>query len=189
MNFTSEELLKMGMKIGKNVQIHRSVVLVNPEVIEIGSNVRIDAHSIITAKQPIKIGNFIHVGAAVHIFGTAGVELHDYCGISSRVSIFTTTDDYNGGYLSNPTIPEMFKKSRAEKVTVEKHVLIGCGSVIMPGVTLRFGCSIGALTFIRKTVPSGLIVAGPKMEKVGNRNLERLETLEAEHREWYEKQV
>lgn len=188
MNFSSDELLQMGMKIGSNVQIHRSVVLINPEMIEVGNNVRIDAHVIITAKQHVKIGNFIHIGAAVHIFGSAGVELQDYCGISSRVSIFTTTDDYSEGYLSNPTIPENFKKSKAEKVIIEKHVLIGCGTVIMPGVVLRFGCSVGALTFVRKTVPSGAIVAGPKMERVGTRNLERLATLEAEHREYYEKQ-
>jgi len=177
MYYSKDELNEMGIKFGRNVQIHRSVLFFGNNI-QIGSDVRIDCYSIITSNEPIVLGNNIHIGAGVHIFGTAGLEIDSYCNLSSRCSLFTTSDDYCEGYLTNPTIPDEFKKVSIAPIKLEKHVIVGCGSVIMPGVTLRTGASVGALSFVNTDIPEFTIVAGIPTRKVGKRNQSRLLEME-----------
>ena len=167
----------MGIQFGDNVQIHRTVLFFG-ENVHIGSNVRIDCYSVITSEYPLILGNNIHIGAGVHIFGTAGVTIHDFCNISSRCSIFSTSDDYTQGYMTNPTIPNEFKRLTISPVVMEKHVIIGCGSIIMPGVTLGMGAAVGAQSFVNKDVPEFNIVGGTPIKTIGQRNKNKLLEME-----------
>ena len=133
----------IGLRFGAKVRVDRSALLFGAEHIAIASNVRIDAYSIITAEQPVRIGNFVHVGAGAMIFGKAGVVLEDFVGVSPRACIFSTADDYVEGYLANPTVPEEFTNVKALPVVMKKHSLLGCGSVLLPGVTVGEGAAIG----------------------------------------------
>ena len=81
--------------------------------------------------------------------------------------------------MTNPTIPEKFRKVRAGAVCVQKHGLIGCGSVIMPGVTIGLSASVGALSFVNKSVPDFAIVSGNPVRLIGKRN-EKILLLEKE---------
>ncbi|MBC2716496.1 MAG: acyltransferase [Desulfobacteraceae bacterium] len=177
MYYSKDELNEMGIKFGRNVQIHRSVLFFGNNI-QIGSDVRIDCYSVITSNEPIVLGNNIHIGAGVHIFGTGGVEINSFCNLSSRCSIFTTSDDYSEGYLTNPTIPDAFKKVSIAPVKLEKQVIVGCGSVIMPGVTLGMGAAVGALSFVNTDIPEFTIVAGTPTRKIGKRNQNRLLEME-----------
>jgi len=177
MNYTKKELSDMNIRFGENVQIHKTVLFFG-ENVQIGSNVRIDCYSVITSGKPVILGNNIHIGAGCHIFGTAGVTIHNFCNISSRCSIFTTSDDYSQGYMTNPTVPEEFKRTTSSPVVLEKHVIVGCGSVIMPGVTLRMGAAVGAQSFVNKDVPEFHIVGGTPIRTIGRRNKERLMEME-----------
>jgi galactoside O-acetyltransferase len=176
-SYSKKELTKIGVKFGKNVQIHRSVLFFGGNI-KIGSNVRIDCYTVITSKEPVILGNNIHIGAGVHIFGTAGVNIDDYCNLSSRCSIFTTSDDYTEGYMTNPTIPDKFRKVNCLPVKLEKHVIVGCGSIIMPGVTLKYGASVGAQSFVNKDVSQFSIVGGTPIHKIGDRKKNKLLELE-----------
>lgn len=49
--------------------------------------------------------------------------------------------------MTNPMIPEKYKKLEYGKVTIKKHSIIGTGTTILPGVTLEEGTSIGANSF------------------------------------------
>ena len=177
MYYTEKELFEMGIQFGKNVQIHRTVLFFGNNI-QIGSNIRIDCYSVITSGEPVHFGDNIHIGAGVHIFGTAGLRLNDYCNLSSRCSLFTTSDDYTEGHLTNPTIPDEFKSVEALPVTIEKHVIIGCGSIVMPGLTIKQGASIGALSFVNSDIPAFTVVAGVPARKIGNRNQEQLIEME-----------
>jgi galactoside O-acetyltransferase len=177
MNYTDKELQDLGIKFGNDVKIHRTALFFGNNV-EIGSNIRIDCYSVITSGEPVVLGNHIHIAAGVHIFGSGGVRIHDYCGLSSRCSIYTATDDYSDGYLTGPTIPDEFKKITCAPVVLEKHVVVGTGSVIMPGVTLKQGVTVGAQSYVNKDVPDFLIVAGTPIRKIGRRNHNRLLELE-----------
>jgi galactoside O-acetyltransferase len=168
-------------RIGTNVSIHPSAILFNPEKLYLGSNVRIDCFCLLSAGEDgIHIGDHVHIAAGSYIFGSGGkVELEDFAGLSSRVAIYTASDDYTEGYLTNPTVPEKYKKVTRGPVALRKHVIIGSGSVIMPGVELAIGAAVGALTFVYKNVRDFQIVSGNPMRVVGTRG-QRLLELEKE---------
>jgi acetyltransferase-like isoleucine patch superfamily enzyme len=180
MHYSKQELSEMGISTGDNVQIHKSVLFFGHNV-EIASNVRIDCHCVITSGEKVKIGNNVHLGIGVYLVGTAGITIEDFAGISARCTFFTTSDDYSGGHLTNPTILDKFRKVTAGPVAMEKHALIGSGSVVMPGVTVRRGAAVGALSFVNKSVPEYAVVSGNPLRKIGNRNREQLETLEKQY--------
>lgn len=167
----------MGIRFGENVRIHRTVLFFG-ENVRIGSNVRIDCFSVITSDQPVIIGSHVHIGAGGHIFGAAGVTINDFSNLSSRCSIFTASDDYTQGYMTNPTVPNEFKCVTCAPVTFEKHVIVGCGSIIMPGVTLGMGAAVGALSFVNKDVPAFQIVGGTPIRTLGQRNRDQLMEME-----------
>jgi dTDP-4-amino-4,6-dideoxy-D-glucose acyltransferase len=183
-SYSKKELTSMGIEFGENVQIHRSALFFGGNI-KIGSNVRIDCYTVVTSREPVVLGSNIHLGAAVHIFGTAGIHIDDFCNLSSRCSIFTTSDDYTDGYMTNPTIPDEFKKVDCLPVKLDKHVIIGCGSIIMPGVALKYGASVGAQSFVNKDVSQFSIVAGTPIRKIGTRNKDKLLELEKLYKKKY----
>lgn len=185
--YSHSELESIGCRhIGRNVAIHRSAVLFNPQRMEFADDVRVDCFAMLSAGEDgMRIGRNVHIAAGCYLFGGGGaIDLEDFSGLSSRVSIYTATDDYVDGYLTNPTVPDEYRKVRRGAVILRKHVIIGAGSVILPGVELGFGASVGALTCIRKNVDELQIWASgaQKLRNVGERNRERLETLEGEFR-------
>jgi acetyltransferase-like isoleucine patch superfamily enzyme len=179
MNYNTEELRSLGITFGENVTVHKSVEFFNPEAIRLGSNVRIDCFCIISAREEVVLGNNVHLAAGAYISGTEGVEMGNFSGLSSRVNIFTSSDDYIEGYLTNPTVPSAYTKVKKGKVVLGEHVIVGCGSIIMPGVTLARGVSVGALSFVNRSAPEFSIVAGNPGRTVGKRNSDRLDQLES----------
>lgn len=176
-DYSQDELRDLLGAVGESVKIHRSVLFFSPDKIRIASNVRIDCHCVLSAgPQGIVIGNFVHVGAATHFFGSGGpIVLEDYCGISSRVSFFTVTEDYTGGNLSNPTIPMEYKNLQQGPIVLRKHVVVGCGSVLMPNVEIGLAGSVGALSFVHKSIPEFTVVMGVPARKIAERNRQILE--------------
>lgn len=172
--------------IGNAVRIDPSARFYGAEHIRIGDNVRIDAFSMISAGPcGVCIGNNVHIAAGVYIFGSAAtVTIESFAGISSRVAVYTATDDYVDGNLTGPTVPDRFRKMKAGPVKLGRHAIVGSGSVILPGVTLGFGASVGALTLVRKDVPDGQVVYGNPMQVMPKlRNVARLRELETRYLE------
>lgn len=158
---------------------HSSVLVFGSEHVTIGDNVRIDAYCIITAGPGrVTIGSNVHIGAGTHLFGTAGIEIGDFANLSSRVSVFSTNDDYTDGYLTNPTVPDELRRVSAAPVMVAPHALVGCGSVVLPGVVVGRGSAVGALSLIKRDVEPFTVVAGVPARQVGVRDRERLQALE-----------
>jgi acetyltransferase-like isoleucine patch superfamily enzyme len=175
--YTVKELQRMLGSVGENVAVNRSVVFYSPKNIHVGSNSRIDCFSILSASSHgIVIGDHVHISAYVALFGASGkITVASYCALSSRVTAFTSSDDYVDGFMSNPTVPREFRKEQTGDVVFKKHSLIGCGSVIMPGVTVGLGGSVGALSFVNKDVAEFAVVAGIPCRIVGQRNRRLLE--------------
>ena len=178
-HYSLDELASQLGSMGTNVQIDRNVVFIEPQNIHIGSNVRIDAGCILSAGIGIRIGNRVHIGAATHVFASgAEVLVDDFCGISSRVSLFTSNEDYSSGYMTNPMVPSRYRRVRTAGIVVGRHAIIGCGSIIMPGVKIGFGASIGAMSFVNKAIPALAIVSGNPPRLIGRRDGDRLLSLE-----------
>lgn len=124
--------------------------------VKIGNNVRIDDFCVIAGK--ITIGDNLHIGCGTRMIGE--VTLEDFASVSFGVSIFSCSDDFSGRFLVGPTIPEKYRGVTKKPVLLKRHSLVGCNSVIMPGVTLHEGAAIGAMSLVRKTVPSWSIWGG-----------------------------
>lgn len=168
--YTNEELKSIGFKsIGKNVLISKKCSIYNSKYIEIGNNVRIDDFCILSGK--IKLGNYIHISAYTALYGGfTGIEMMDFSGISSRCVVYAESDDYVHGYLTNPMVPDKYRNLIKGKVTLEKHVLIGTGSTILPNVTIHEGASIGAMSLVNKNIPKWTVNIGIPCKKLKNRN-------------------
>lgn len=185
MTYTILELVDLGIQVGRNPSIDKSVTFFNPARITIGHNARIDCWSILSAgEEGISIGRNVHIGASSFIFGGGGqVILSDFSGLSARVSLFTITDDYSEGYLTNPTVPERYKKMERGPIILEPHALIGTGSVILPGVRLARGCSVGAMSLIHEDLGEYQVAFGAPFRVIGRRDEKRMTHLEKEYLE------
>jgi acetyltransferase-like isoleucine patch superfamily enzyme len=169
--------------IGADVLIDRDARFFRPENIRIGNNVRIDAQVVISAGHPVTIGDHVHLSVGSRIFASGGpVHMGDFSGLSSDVKIYTATDDYVGGTLTNPTVPDRFRDVATGPVIIGRHVVVGAGTVILPGVTLHEGSAVGALSLVRADVPEGAVVAGIPARVVTRRDVDRLRALERDLR-------
>lgn len=185
MNYYSQtELKKMSFSgLGDRVFLSRNASVYGAENIVIGNNVRIDDFCILSAGVGgILIGNNIHIACFSSIIGSEKVTLHDFCNISARVSIYSSSDDYSGEFLTNPVVAKEFTNVDHRPVSIGKHVVVGCGSVILPGVDIHEGCSIGALTLVNKSLAGwGVYVGQPaKLIKQRSKNLLKLEDIYAQ---------
>jgi len=179
MFYSREELEKIGFKsIGENVLISDKTSIYNPQNIEIGSNVRIDDFCVISAgNKGIIIGNNVHIAVFCSLIGQGEIILKNFSGLSSRVSIYSSTDDYSGNYLTNPTVDDKFTNVISGDVILGKHVIVGSGSLILPNVSVGDFSSVAALSMVSKDVESGVIVGGVPSRKIKDRNT-KLEELE-----------
>ena len=177
---TNSELNSIGFKhIGKNVKIGSFVSIHRPEEISIGNNSRIDDFSALSGN--VIIGNNVHI--AVHCSLVASSEalvMRDFSGLAFGCKLFTSSDDYSGKSLTNPTIPGRYKSVTNGRITIGRHAIVGTNSVVFPGVEIAEGCAIGALTLVTKsTIPWGIYVGNPA-RRIKERSRDLL-VLEAEY--------
>jgi dTDP-4-amino-4,6-dideoxy-D-glucose acyltransferase len=160
--YQSQELAELGLKsYGKNVLISRKCSIYGASNISIGNNVRIDDFCVLSGK--IEIGNFVHIAAANLLFGgEQGIIMKDFSNLSSRCAVYAKSDDYSGEGMTNPMVPDEFKKVYEAKVIIGKHVVIGSGTTILPGVEIGEGSSVGAMGLVTKNLePWGIFVGSP----------------------------
>lgn len=169
--YTEKDLKSVGFKkIGKNVKIHSRSSIYGIENISIGNNVRIDDFSIVIASGPVNIGSYVHIANFCYLGGTHGIDMEDFSGLSPKVMLFSSSDDYSGNCLTNPTVPLQYTGGKKGKVVLKKHVIIGAGSVVLPDCTIGEGSSIGALSLVTKNLDSWSIYSGIPAKKIKSRS-------------------
>lgn len=174
---TEHDMKDLGFKsLGTNILIDESCIINGIENISIGSNVRIDAFTIINCINGyLKLGSNIHISNNCSLACSGGVELKDFSGLSSGVKIYSASDDYLGRSMTNPTIPGKYKKVKTGKVILEKHVIVGSSSVILPNLTIGEGASIGALSLVKDSLEEWSVYAGSPIKKLGQKLRKTLE--------------
>lgn len=175
--YTNDELVEIGFcSLGKNVLISRKASIYRPESISIGDSVRIDDFCLLSAGDGgIAIGNYVHIGAYSSIIGGGAVTLEDFVNISSRVSIYSSNDDYSGETMTGPMVPSEWTNIERAAVRICRHVILGCGSVILPGVKIGEGVAVGTLSFVKQDCEAFLIYCGTPARRVGKRKSRLLE--------------
>lgn len=175
MSYLNErELSKFGFKYtGKNVKISDKASIYQPELMEIGDNSRIDDFCVLSGK--ISIGENVHIAPFCLVAGgEKGIVFEDFSGLAYQVQVFTQSDDYSGASLTNPTVPDKYKNEVKKSITIGRHVIVGAGSVVMPGADLAEGTSVGALSLIRKPTEPWSIYIGNPAKKVKDRSKDLL---------------
>jgi len=160
--YTNEELIALGFKyIGKNVKVSDKASIYDYNQISIGDNSRIDDFCVVSGK--INIGRNVHITPMCLVAGgEKGIVFEDFTTIAYAVQVFTQSDDYSGKTMTNSTIPQEYKEEFKKEIVIKKYSIVGAGSIIMPGVILEEGTSIGAMTLVlRSTKPWGIYVGNP----------------------------
>ncbi len=174
---TDKQLSSLGLKsYGKDVLISEKASIYGAAEINIGSNVRIDDFSVLSAgKGGIDIGSNVHIATQCSLIGDEKISLENFVGISAKVSIFSSSDDYMGYGLTNPTIPDKYKRVHSSTVRLQKHVLIGANSVILPGCLIGEGVSVGALSLVNKSLDEWRLYSGNPIKSLVRRSKKMLE--------------
>ena len=169
---TAQEVAQMGFQsVGKNVQLSNRASFYNCAQISIGDHVRIDDFCVLSAGVGgIFIGNHVHIAVYSSLIGAGDIVLSDFANISSKVSIYSSSDDYSGERMTNPTIPAKFTGVTHGKVFIGRHVIVGCNSVILPNIALADGVAIGALSLVNKDCAAFGIYAGSPAKRIKERS-------------------
>lgn len=158
----SDDALAGFREVGSNVRIFPGAKVFGREHISIGDNVIIDDFVFIYATAPMFIGSYVHIASFSSITGGGVVVLEDFSGLSSGVRITSGSEDFLGGGLTNPTVPEKYRKVYRSFVRVGRHAIIGANAVVLPGVTVGEGCAVGSGSVVNKSLePWGVYVGSP----------------------------
>lgn len=163
MSFYSEdELRTLGLKsYGQNVKISRFARIYNPQYIELGDHVRIDDFCILSAStNPFVLKNYIHISAGAYLYGGSGLCIDSFSNISANVKLYTMNDDYSGESLVGPTVSEEYRGVDKRPISIGKYCVIGCNSVVLPGVEIPEGVAIGSNSLVKQTLEPWKIYAG-----------------------------
>lgn len=174
---SQEAVEQMGFaSVGENVQISVRASFYGVSRISIGSNVRIDDFCVLAAGVGgIELGKYVHVAVGSSLIGAGKITLSDFSGLSSRISIYSSSDDYSGATMTNPTVPNRYTGVKHADVFLGRHVIVGSGSVILPGVTLEEGVAVGALSLVTRNCTAFGIYAGNPARRISERKRNLLE--------------
>ncbi len=126
------------VKVGKDTNIHPTVIIREPQNIVIGSHCYFNHNTIMTGGHShgkLIIGDYVQTGPNVGFY----VANHNFSDISTPI-----TDQ---GHVENDII-------------IEDDVWIGANSVITSGVRIGKGSVIGACSVVTKDIPPYSVAAG-----------------------------
>lgn len=136
--------------------------------IEFGRNVVIDSYTFIYASRKMKIGSNVHIASFVFLSGADTIEIGDFVGIFQGSKVYAGTDDFKDWGFGNITIEEKYRNPYRAPVSIGRFAVIGANSVILPGVTIGEGASVGACSVVTRNLePWGIYIGN---RKVGERN-------------------
>jgi len=168
---------------GSNILVSRLASIYGAERINLGSNVRIDDFCVLSAGHGgISIGNYVHIAVFSSLIGRGHISIDDFSNISSRVSIYSSSDDFHGNWMTNPMVPSEYTGVTHADVIIKRHCIIGCGSVILPGITLDEGVAIGALSLVTHDCAAYGIYAGTPAVRLAARSTNLLEVEQCFHK-------
>lgn len=169
---TDEEIRELGLAAaGHHIAISRHALIIGASDIRIGSYTRIDAFAVLSASSKgIAIGRNVHVSASCTLLGQECIEIGDFSTISVRCSLFSSSDDYSGHTMTNPTVSDEYRGCHDAPVCIGRHVILGAGCVVLPGVTIGHSAALGAMTLAREDIPESTLAAGIPARVIGSRS-------------------
>ena len=101
--------------------------------------------------------------------------MEDFTGLSSKCSVYAVSDDYTGSSMTNPMVPAQYKPTSIQKkVTLRKHAIVGCNSVVLPGVEIAEGTAVGSLSLVTHSLEAWSVYTGIPAKRKSARKQELL---------------
>jgi acetyltransferase-like isoleucine patch superfamily enzyme len=165
---------------GKNVIIGKTVRIRYPELVEIGDNVIIDDFTYISTQ--LKLHSNVHISAGCKIIGGKGafVEMKEFSTLAPNVVLSAGSDDYTSG-IATPMVPLKYKGNvKIGNIILNKHCIVGAGSIVLPNVVFEEGACLGALSLANKNLNEYSLYAGIPAKLLKLRNKAEILKLETE---------
>lgn len=175
---TKQHILLKGESV--NPKIYEFAKIVRKENFSIDLFSQIDDFVFINAGRRTSIGKFVHISSFTSVIGGGEFYMEDFSGLSAGCRIITGSDDFSGGGLTNPTVPNEYTNVNISFVKIKRHAIIGSNVVILPGVTIGEGAAVGAGCIVRKDLEPWTIYAGSDCKRVRSRPSEKILQLEAQ---------
>lgn len=167
---TSRQLRKLGFRsVGREVKVSSKASIYDSHLISLGDYSRIDDFCVLSGW--VEIGRNVHITIFGNISGgRAGVSIGDFSTLAYGCHIVAQTDDYSGQTMTNSTVPTRYKGEISSRVRIGRHVILGTGTVVMPGVELGDGVAGGARTLFLNSADPWTIYVGQPARKLRDRS-------------------
>lgn len=168
---TDDQLKQVGFKaLGRDVRVSDKASLYNPQNISIGDFSRVDDFSILSAGSGgITIGRYCHIGCHSALLGDERIVFEDCTGVSGRTFVYSSTDDGGGEYLANPTFPMQFRNVSSRPVVFRRFSGTYAGCLVLPGVELKEGAILGAMSMAAKNLGAWGVYFGVPAIRISDR--------------------
>lgn len=172
---TEDELHARGFRsLGRNVFVSDKASIYQPELISIGDHSRVDDFCVLSGE--ITLGRNVHLAVYNNLTaGRASISMGDFSTLAYGCHLVAQSDDYSGRTMANTTVPDRFKVETSEPITIGRHVILGTGTVVLPGVDIADGTSAGALTLITRSTEPWTMYVGTPARRLRERSRDLLE--------------
>jgi len=161
-------------RCGNNVTIWSQAKIVFPHNIEIGDESMIDDFAYIYGQgEGIKIGRFSHITVNCVLQSYGFLNIGDFVGIGPGGIVLAGSDDYRGEGLIGLGVLNKYRNIIRLPVNIRDHAHIGAGSIVLPGVTIGEGCSVGAGSLVIKDLPEWSICVGSPCKPIKSKPKEK----------------
>lgn len=148
------------------VKIFEPTQIVGMDNIQFGEYVIIDSFVFINAKKMMVIGDYVHIASHSSITGSDRFQMDAFSGLSQGVRIFTGSEDFTGWGFGNPTIDSEYRNLKFAPVHIGRFSCIGANSVILPGVTIGEGVTVGANSVVSRDLdPWGVYIGNDRVKE------------------------
>lgn len=159
--------------LGRQVLICRTARLLGTQYMSIGDHSMIDEFCVLSGN--VEIGRNVHIAHGCRVIaGREGIKMDAFSGLAFGVTVFAQSDDYGGEALTNPTVPMAYRKIRRARVELGRHVIVGAGTVVFPGVVMGEGSSVGACSMVTKSTEPWFVYLGTPAKKLKARKRDML---------------
>lgn len=147
-----------------SVTRHSLARIIGEEHIRFGDPVIIDDFAFIYARAIVNIGSYVHIAAFASVIASDAIELDDFVAISHGARLLTATDDFKGWGFGNSTVPLEYRNLGRGAIRVGRFCIVGANSVILPGVTVGEGATVGAGSVVTRNLePWGVYIGNRRI--------------------------
>ena len=146
------------------VTCHPSARVLGRENIRFGDPVIIDDFAFVYAKAPLHLGDYVHIAVSSSVIAVAEVDIGDFAAVSHGARILSATDDFKDWGFGNSTVPLEFRNVKAAPIRIGRFCIVGANAVVLPGVTLGEGATVGACSVVtRDLAPWGVYIGNRRI--------------------------